>query len=97
MKACDTDPLHLFGVIGCGERFDLSLLHVVMHWDISSYVEKPLHTAGLLQAAHQHSLQDVCGCACEDPCSVVVLKSASQATSLSSLNFLTSCFSNEDK
>ena len=32
-----------------------------MRQDISSYEEKPLRTAGLLQAAHQYSLQDMSG------------------------------------
>ena len=67
-----------------------------MNQDISTYVDKPLHTAGLPQAAHQQSLQDVCGCAGEGPCSIVLLSSASQATSPSSVNFFP-LFRNEDE
>ena len=31
--------------------------------DCSAYAEEPLHTVGLLEAAHQYSLQDMCGSA----------------------------------
>ncbi len=36
---------------------------VIMRQDFSAYAEEPLRTAGLLEAAHQYSLQDVCGSA----------------------------------
>jgi hypothetical protein len=32
-----------------------------MRQDCSAYAEEPLRTAGLLEAAHQYSLQDMCG------------------------------------
>ena len=34
-----------------------------MRQNFSAYAEEPLRTAGLLEAAHQYSLQDVCGSA----------------------------------
>ena len=37
---------------------------VIMRQDCSAYAEEPLHTEGLLEAAHQYSLQDMCGSAC---------------------------------
>ena len=36
---------------------------VIMRQDFSAYAEEPLRTAGLLEAAHQYSLQDMCGSA----------------------------------
>ena len=33
---------------------------VIMRQDCSAYAAEPLHTAGLLEAAHQYSLQDMC-------------------------------------
>jgi hypothetical protein len=33
---------------------------VIMRQDCSAYAEGPLRTVGLLEAAHQYSLQDVC-------------------------------------
>ena len=36
---------------------------VIMRQDCSAYAAEPLRTAGLLEAAHQYSLQDVCGSA----------------------------------
>ena len=33
---------------------------VIMRQDCSAYAEEPLRTVGLLEAAHQYSLQDVC-------------------------------------
>jgi hypothetical protein len=33
---------------------------VIMRQDCSAYAAEPLRTAGLLEAAHQYSLQDVC-------------------------------------
>ena len=35
-----------------------------MRQDCSAYAEEPLRTVGLLEAAHQYSLQDLCGSAC---------------------------------
>ena len=32
---------------------------VIMRQDCSAYAEEPLHTAGLLEAAHQYGLQDI--------------------------------------
>ena len=37
---------------------------VIMRQDCSAYAEEPLRTVGLLEAAHQYSLQDLCGSAC---------------------------------
>ena len=34
---------------------------VIMRQDCSAYAEEPLRTVGLLEAAHQYSLQDICG------------------------------------
>jgi len=34
-----------------------------MRQDCSAYAEEPLRTVGLLEAAHQYSLQDMCGSA----------------------------------
>ena len=34
-----------------------------MRQDCSAFAEGPLHTVGLLEAAHQYSLQDMRGCA----------------------------------
>ena len=39
-------------------------LQVIMRQDCSAYAEEPLRTEGLLEAAHQYSLQDMCGSAC---------------------------------
>ena len=36
-------------------------LLVIMRQDCSAYAEEPLRTVGLLEAAHQYSLQDVHG------------------------------------
>ena len=36
---------------------------VIMRQDCPAYAAEPLRTAGLLEAAHQYSLQDVCGSA----------------------------------
>jgi len=36
---------------------------VITRQDCSAYAAEPLRTAGLLEAAHQYSLQDVCGSA----------------------------------
>ena len=36
---------------------------VIMRQDCSAYAEEPLRTVGLLEAAHQYSLQDMCGSA----------------------------------
>ena len=36
---------------------------VIMCQDCSAYAEEPLHTMGLLEVAHQYSLQDMCGSA----------------------------------
>ena len=36
---------------------------VIMRQDCSAYAEEPLHTVGLLEVAHQYSLQDMCGSA----------------------------------
>jgi hypothetical protein len=36
---------------------------VIMRQETSAYAEEPLRTVGLLEAAHQYSLQDVCGSA----------------------------------
>ena len=33
---------------------------VIMRQDCSAYAEEPLRTVGLLEAAHQYSLQDMC-------------------------------------
>ena len=33
---------------------------VIVRQDFSAYAKEPLRTAGLLEAAHQYSLQDVC-------------------------------------
>ena len=33
---------------------------VIMRQDCSAYAKEPLRTVGLLEAAHQYSLQDVC-------------------------------------
>ena len=48
-----------------------------MRQDISSYEEKPLHTAGLLQAAHQYSLQDIGGSTCISATLYSLLRSGS--------------------
>jgi hypothetical protein len=37
---------------------------VIMRQDCSAYAAEPLRTAGLLEAAHQYSLQDMCRSAC---------------------------------
>ena len=34
---------------------------VIMRQETSAYAEEPLRTVGLLEAAHQYSLQDMCG------------------------------------
>ena len=36
---------------------------IIMRQDCSAYAEEPLRTVGLLEAAHQYSLQDMCGSA----------------------------------
>ena len=36
---------------------------VIMRQETSAYAEEPLRTVGLLEAAHQYSLQDMCGSA----------------------------------
>ena len=36
---------------------------VIMRQDCSAYAEEPLRTVGLLEAAHQYSLQDLCSSA----------------------------------
>ena len=33
---------------------------VILRQDCSAYAEEPLRTVGLLEAAHQYSLQDMC-------------------------------------
>ena len=37
---------------------------VIMRQDCSAYAEEPLRTAGLLEAAHRYSLQDICRSTC---------------------------------
>ena len=51
---CPRHPLLLALLPACaGSR-------VIMRQDCSAYAEGPLRTVGLLEAAHQYSLQDVC-------------------------------------
>ena len=37
---------------------------VIMRQETSAYAEEPFRTVGLLEAAHQYSLQDMCRSAC---------------------------------
>ena len=39
----------------------LTDLPVIMHQDCTAHAVEPLHTVGLLEAAHQYSLQDLNG------------------------------------
>ena len=55
---CPRQPLLLALLPACaGSQF-------IMRQDCSAYAAEPLRTAGLLEAAHQYSLQDMCGSAC---------------------------------
>ena len=55
---CLRQPLLLALLPACaGSQF-------IMRQDCSAYAAEPLRTAGLLEAAHQYSLQDMCGSAC---------------------------------
>ena len=54
---CPRHPLLLALLPACaGSR-------IIMRQDCSAYAEEPLRTVGLLEAAHQYSLQDMCGSA----------------------------------
>ena len=55
---CPRHPL-LFALLPA-----LTDAQVIMRQDCSAYAEEPLRTEGLLEAAHQYSLQDMCGSAC---------------------------------
>ena len=54
---CPRHPLLLALLPAC------AVSQVIMRQDCSAYAAEPLRTAGLLEAAHQYSLQDVCGSA----------------------------------
>ena len=55
---CLRQPLLLALLPACaGSQF-------IMRQDCSAYAAEPLRTTGLLEAAHQYSLQDMCGSAC---------------------------------
>ena len=54
---CPRHPLLLALLPAC------AVSQVIMRQDGSAYAEWPLRTAGLLEAAHQYSLQDVSGSA----------------------------------
>ena len=51
---CPRHPLLLALLPACAGS------QVIMRQDCSAYAAEPLHTAGLLEAAHQYSLQDMC-------------------------------------
>ena len=51
---CPRHPLLLALLPACAGS------QVIMRQDCSAYAEEPLRTVGLLEAAHQYSLQDVC-------------------------------------
>ena len=51
---CPRHPLLLALLPACADS------QVIMRQDCSAYAEEPLRTVGLLEAAHQYSLQDVC-------------------------------------
>ena len=55
---CPQHPLLLALLPACAGS------QVIMRQDCSAYAEEPLRTVGLLEAAHQYSLQDLCGSAC---------------------------------
>ena len=52
---CPRHPLLLALLPACAGS------QVIMRQDCSAYAEEPLRTVGLLEAAHQYSLQDLCG------------------------------------
>ena len=54
---CPRHPLLLALLPACAGS------QVIMRQDCSAYAEEPLRTVGLLEAAHQYSLQDMCGSA----------------------------------
>ena len=54
---CPRHPLLLALLPACAGS------QVIMRQDCSAYAEEPLRTVGLLEAAHQYSLQDVYGSA----------------------------------
>ena len=54
---CPRHPLLLVLLPACAGS------QVIMRQDCSTYAEEPLHTVGLLEAAHQYSLQDMRGSA----------------------------------
>ena len=51
---CPRHPLLLALLPACADA------QVIMRQDCSAYAEEPLRTVGLLEAAHQYSLQDMC-------------------------------------
>ena len=55
---CPRHPLLLALLPACAGS------QVIMRQDFSAYAVEPLRTVGLLEAAHQYSLQDMCGSAC---------------------------------
>ena len=55
---CPRHPLLLALLPACAGS------QVIMRQDCSAYAAEPLRTAGLLEAAHQYSLQDMCRSAC---------------------------------
>ena len=55
---CPRHPLLLALLPACAGS------QVIMRQDCSAYAEEPLRTVGLLEAAHQYSLQDMCGSTC---------------------------------
>ena len=55
---CPRHPLLLALLPACAGS------QVIMRQDCSAYAEEPLRTVGLLEAAHQYSLQDICRSAC---------------------------------
>ena len=52
---CPRHPLLLALLPAC------AVSQVIMRQDCSAYAEEPLRTVGLLEAAHQYSVQDVRG------------------------------------
>ena len=52
---CPRHPLFLALLPACDST------RVIIRQETSAYAEEPLRTVGLLEAAHQYSLQDMCG------------------------------------
>ena len=71
---CPRHPLLLALLPACAGS------QVIMRQDCSAYAEEPLRTVGLLEAAHQYSLQDLCGSACTPTPHYSLLRSDSLRT-----------------